>query len=70
MRRILVPVARLSQLEQEVLALCVWQELAPRDVARALDVPEATVRTRLHRARNHLRSAAETVSIPKGVESA
>jgi RNA polymerase sigma factor (sigma-70 family) len=56
MREILDRVHRLSTLEQEVLSLCVWEGLAPHEAALALDVPEATVRTRLHRARQHLRS--------------
>jgi RNA polymerase sigma factor (sigma-70 family) len=47
---------KLPQLEQEVLSLCVWEGLATREAAIALDVPEATVRTRLHRAREHLRT--------------
>lgn len=58
MREILRHVQELSALEREVLALCVWQELSPRDVALVLDVPEVTVRTRLHRAREHLRDKA------------
>jgi RNA polymerase sigma factor (sigma-70 family) len=50
---------KLPQLEQEVLSLCVWEGLATRDVAIALGVPEATIRTRLHRAREHLRALSE-----------
>jgi RNA polymerase sigma factor (sigma-70 family) len=58
MRDILVAIRGLSDLEQDVLALCIWQGLSPKDASLALDVPEVTVRTRLHRARNHLRAAA------------
>jgi RNA polymerase sigma factor (sigma-70 family) len=56
MGAILDQLRELSDLEQEVLSLCVWEGLPLHEVARALDVPEATVRTRLHRARQHLRS--------------
>jgi RNA polymerase sigma factor (sigma-70 family) len=47
---------QLSQLEQEVLSLSVWEGLATSEVATVLGVPETTVRTRLHRAREHLRT--------------
>jgi RNA polymerase sigma factor (sigma-70 family) len=50
---------KLPQLEQEVLSLCVWEGLTTGEVAIALDVPEATVRTRLHRARERLRTLGE-----------
>ncbi|WP_235921156.1 RNA polymerase sigma factor [Lentzea tibetensis] len=47
--------------EREVLLLTAWAELAPAEIAVALDVPVATVRTRLHRARARLRTRiAET----------
>jgi RNA polymerase sigma-70 factor (ECF subfamily) len=60
MRLILGRLRELSRLEQEVLSLCVWEGLAPGEAAVALAVPEATVRTRLHRARQHLRTLSET----------
>jgi RNA polymerase sigma-70 factor (ECF subfamily) len=56
MRRILAHISELSQLEQEVLALCVWEGLSPHEAAEALGVPVVTVRTRLHRARRRLRA--------------
>ena len=59
MRRIRGQLRRLSRLEQEVLSLCVWEGLTPQAVAAALAIPEATVRTRLHRAREHLRTLSE-----------
>jgi RNA polymerase sigma-70 factor (ECF subfamily) len=49
----------LPQIEQEVLSLCAWENLTPKEAAAALDVPEATVRTRLHRARARLRALDE-----------
>jgi DNA-directed RNA polymerase specialized sigma24 family protein len=42
-----------------VLSLCVWEGLAASEVATLLGVPETTVRTRLHRAREHLRTVGE-----------
>jgi RNA polymerase sigma factor (sigma-70 family) len=66
MRAILGQLRQLSRLEQEVLSLCVWERLAASDVASALGVSEATVRTRLHRAREHLRilGQGDTAAIP------
>jgi RNA polymerase sigma-70 factor (ECF subfamily) len=60
MREILEQVHTLSRLEQEVLGLCAWEGLAPAEAALALGVPEATVRTRLHRAREHLRKLGDS----------
>lgn len=42
--------------EREVLLLHAWADFAPAEIAVALDVPVATVRTRLHRARARLRT--------------
>lgn len=63
MARVLQSLHTLPQIEQEVLSLCVWEDLSPKEVALALNVPEATVRTRLHRARRRLRFLTE----PNGV---
>ncbi|WP_232498148.1 RNA polymerase sigma factor [Agromyces humatus] len=48
---------RLSARDQEILTLCVIEELAPVDVARVLRVPAGTVRMRLSRAKARLRAA-------------
>lgn len=42
--------------EREVLLLTAWADFSPTEIALALDVPVATVRTRLHRARARLRT--------------
>jgi RNA polymerase sigma factor (sigma-70 family) len=42
---------RLSAEEREVLLLVAWERLTPAEVARALDIPQGTARSRLHRAR-------------------
>ena len=58
MRALLGDVARLPRREQEVLALCVWSELSYAEAAAALGVPIGTVRSRLSRARERLRTTA------------
>jgi RNA polymerase sigma-70 factor (ECF subfamily) len=47
--------AQLPRREQDVFALCAWFELSYEDAGLALDVPVGTVRSRLSRAREHLR---------------
>lgn len=49
--------ARLSGPERDVLLLVAWAGLSQPEVAAALDVPAGTVRSRLHRARQEMRSA-------------
>ena len=55
MRRVLKVVERLAPQEQDVLALCAWAGLSYEGAAVALGVPMGTVRSRLSRARDHLR---------------
>jgi RNA polymerase sigma factor (sigma-70 family) len=50
--------ARLPRREQDVLALTAWAGLSPAETAAALGIPQATVRTRLHRARRRLAGSA------------
>jgi RNA polymerase sigma-70 factor (ECF subfamily) len=54
--------ARLSPSEREVLLLFAWADLSYEEMSRALAVPAGTVRSRLSRARAHIR---ELLS-PKG----
>jgi RNA polymerase sigma-70 factor (ECF subfamily) len=49
--------AGLREQERDVVLLVAWAALEYDDVARALDVPVGTVRSRLHRARRALRVA-------------
>ena len=45
--------------ERAVLLMTVWDELSPTEIADALSIPAATVRTRLFRARHALRRGLE-----------
>lgn len=47
---------RLGPLDREVLRLTAWEGLSPGQLAVALDVPPATARSQLHRARQRLRT--------------
>jgi len=48
--------AELPPHERDALLLLAWADLSYEEIARALDVPIGTVRSRLHRARAHLRA--------------
>ena len=50
---------RLPEQDREVLLLANWEGLKPAQIAAVIDVPPATARTRLHRARGRLRSELE-----------
>ncbi|MFI8069607.1 RNA polymerase sigma factor [Streptomyces sp. NPDC086033] len=50
---------RLRRAEREVFALCVWSGLSYADAGEALGVPASTVRSRLARARQRLRTLSE-----------
>ena len=56
MRNILGLVSQLPRGDLEVFALCAWSDLTYEDAAFALGIPVGTVRSRLSRARAHLRS--------------
>jgi RNA polymerase sigma-70 factor (ECF subfamily) len=52
-------VEQLAEHERDVLALCAWAGLDYEEAAIALAVPVGTVRSRLSRARTHLRELVE-----------
>jgi len=52
-------IARLPEIDREVLHLAAWEGLSPTEIAAVLVVPVSTVRTRLHRARQRLRRALD-----------
>jgi RNA polymerase sigma factor (sigma-70 family) len=51
--------ARLPREERDVLLLFAWADLAYAEIATVLELPVGTVRSRLHRARAHVRAALE-----------
>lgn len=51
--------SKLQPTDREVLELTVWEGLSPMEIARVLDEPAATVRSRLHRARGRLHRLLE-----------
>lgn len=54
MRPILAAVRRLPRAEREAIALCVWSGLSYTDAAQALGIAEASVRSRVSRAKSRL----------------
>jgi RNA polymerase sigma-70 factor (ECF subfamily) len=50
-------VAKLKRRDREVLLLHAWAGLSSAEIARALGIPDATVRTRLSRLRKKLMAA-------------
>ena len=63
-RQLAAALASLSGGERDVLLLIAWEELSYADVARALDIPIGTVRSRLHSARTRMRSAVSHLISP------
>lgn len=60
MQAALAMVNRLKDSERDVFLLCVWGERTYAEAAAALAVPVGTVRSRLSRAKSHLRDMAAT----------
>lgn len=75
LRQVAVAMSGLGRLDQEVLLLCVWQELDHASAAVALRVPVGTVKSRLSRARARLKQATDDgpgfplSSLPLGTSS-
>ncbi|NEN06912.1 sigma-70 family RNA polymerase sigma factor [Diaminobutyricibacter tongyongensis] len=57
-RRMREAFARLSKRDQDVISLCILEELTAAQAAEALGVPEGTVKSRLSRARKRLSELA------------
>lgn len=49
-------IARLAEMDREILTLSIWEQLAPREIAEVLGLSAPVVRTRLSRARSRLRA--------------
>jgi RNA polymerase sigma-70 factor (ECF subfamily) len=56
-RRVMPAFENLDRRHQDVLALCVIEELTVAEAARALGIPPGTVKSRLSRAKQHLATA-------------
>lgn len=55
MQRVLAAIRELPETNRDVVALCIWSGLTYAEAAIALDIPVGTVRSRLHRVRQHVR---------------
>lgn len=60
--RMLDALAKLPDEQRAVLSLHYLDEMGVREIAEVLDVPEGTVKSRLHHARNRLKEALERVT--------
>jgi RNA polymerase sigma factor (sigma-70 family) len=68
-RKALSLLRQLPRHEQNVFALCAWMELSYEDAALALGVPVGTVRSRLSRARRHLKELEPTSGHNQGAST-
>jgi RNA polymerase sigma-70 factor (ECF subfamily) len=59
--RVADAIAALPDDERETLLLFAWEDLSYQSVAEALELPVGTVRSRLNRARAHLRELLESI---------
>jgi RNA polymerase sigma factor (sigma-70 family) len=64
-RRLAEALAELRPEERDVLLLFAWAELDYAEIAEALEVPIGTVRSRLSRAREHVRAVLATRPEPE-----
>lgn len=61
-RRLISALEQLRPDDRDVLLLVAWEQLTPSEVAIVFGVPPATIRTRLHRARQQLRQQLTDMS--------
>jgi DNA-directed RNA polymerase specialized sigma24 family protein len=54
---VIAAIHELPELEQEIITMLIWDELAPREVASVLGLTPNVVRVRAHRARAKLKAA-------------
>jgi RNA polymerase sigma factor (sigma-70 family) len=54
--RVLTAVEKLPEAQREAVTLCLVAEVSQADAARVLGIPEATLRSHIHRARTRLRT--------------
>lgn len=56
MAEVLEALSALSEIDRQILQLCVWEELSTEQVGQILNLSTPAVRTRLSRAKSHLRA--------------
>lgn len=62
LRAVLEAVADLEENDRALLVLLAWEECSHEEIARVLDIPTGTVRSRLHWIRRELRSAMSSAA--------
>lgn len=67
-RRLATAIRRMPARDRDALLLYAWGDLDYEGVARALDVPVGTVRSRLNRARRQLRQASGRIASAEEVD--
>lgn len=60
-RQLATAIAGLDEADRDVLLLTSWAGMDSNEIAEALGIPAGTVRSRLHRVRRHLRTAAPRI---------
>lgn len=60
-------IAALPDADRDVLLPSSWCGLTPQEIADALGIPAGTVRSRLHRVRRQLRSAAPQITVEEDI---
>jgi len=60
--RVLAAIEKLPRIQREAVTLCLVADVSQADAARLLGIPEATLRSHIHRARTRLRT-----TLPEGV---
>ena len=68
-RHLLEALRQLPVEQQTLLELHYWEEMDIADLAAVFESPQATIRTRLHRARKALRDRLENTAPPRALET-
>ncbi len=63
-RELIAALAALAPEDREILTLTAWEDLSPREAARALGISAVAARSRLHRARRRLRRQLDAGTDP------
>jgi len=68
-RHLLEALRQLPVEQQTLLELHYWEDMDIADLASVFEAPQATIRTRLHRARKALRDRLENTAPPQALET-